>query len=111
MAKRQIVNGNFQSPSGAPLANGYLTLRLSTDAVTSSNDQIAAKRLVTVPLDSLGNVQGVVDIWPNDQLTPTNTVYILRAYTAQGQPALEAGTGGLSGLVVTSGIGPFSLGG
>jgi len=111
MALRQIINGNFQSPSGVPLAFGYVTFRLSTDAVTSSNDQVVAGRLVTVPLDANGNVLGTVSLWPNDQLDPADTVYILKAYTVQGQLVLEAGTGGLAGLVIPSGATPFSLNG
>jgi hypothetical protein len=110
MALRQIINGNFQSPSGVPLAFGYVTFRLSTDAVTDTGQQVSSELLITVPLDVNGNVLGT-SLWPNDQLTPADTVYILRAYTAAGELVLEAGTGGLAGLVIPSGAGPFSLNG
>jgi len=48
-------------------------MRLNTDATTGV-DQIVAGRIVTVPLDANGNVAGTVLVWPNDQLTPANTV-------------------------------------
>jgi len=110
MALRQIINGNFQSPSGVPLAFGYVTFRLSTDAVTGTGQQVSSERLVIVPLDVNGNVLGT-SLWPNDQLNPANTVYILRAYTAAGELVLEAGTGGLAGFILPSGVGPFSISG
>jgi hypothetical protein len=110
MALRQIINGNFQSPSGVPLAFGYVTFRLSTDAVTGTGQQVSSERLVTVPLDVNGNVLGT-SLWPNDQLNPADTVYILRAYTAAGELVLEAGTGGLAGFILPSGVGPFSISG
>lgn len=84
MALRQIINGAWQDAGGNPLANGYLTFRLTTDA--QSGIQVCAGRLVTVPLDVNGNISGTVEIWPNSDLTPAGTTYAIIAYTAQGQP-------------------------
>jgi hypothetical protein len=84
MAARQIVGGGFQAPNGAPLALGSFTMRLNTDAVVSSS-QLAASRVLNVPLDANGNVSGTVLIWPNDQLNPSTTVYVVKVYTANGQ--------------------------
>ena len=103
MAQRQIINGGFQDALGNPLNLGYLTMHLNTDAVTGTNVQICAGRVVLVPLDSSGNVSGVVLIWPNDQLTPTDTVYFVQAYSAQGQLAWQGQQ------LVTSGGGSFDL--
>jgi len=83
MAQRQIINGNWQDSLGNPLALGYLTFRLNTDG--QSGVQVAAGRLVTVPLDVFGNIAGTVLLWTNDSLVPAGTVYDIRAYTFQGQ--------------------------
>jgi hypothetical protein len=83
-----LTGGNFQDLSGNPLANGYLTFRLNTDAAilgNSSNVQVSAGVITRVTLDSNGNVSGVVPVWPNDILTPSNTVYIVKAYSAAGE--------------------------
>jgi len=83
MAKRQIINGAWQDSLGNPLALGYLTFRLNTDG--QSGVQVAAGRLVTVPLDASGNIAGTVLLWTNDTLSPAGTTYDIRAYTASGQ--------------------------
>ncbi len=83
MAVRQIVGGSWQDSLGNPLALGYLTFRLNTDG--QSGVQVSAGRLVTIPLDSTGNIAGTVLLWPNDQLTPAGTTYSIIAYTAAGQ--------------------------
>jgi hypothetical protein len=85
MAQRQIINGAWQDCLGNPLALGYLTFRLNTDG--QSGVQVSAGRLVTVPLDSSGNIAGTVLLWPNDQLAPAGSTYSVIAYTAKGQPA------------------------
>ena len=53
--------------------------------MTSGGEQIVAGRIVTVPLDANGLVAGVVLVWPNSDLTPADTVYIVKAFTAVGQ--------------------------
>lgn len=84
MALRQIINGAWQDASGNPLALGYLTFRLNTDG--QSGVQVCAGRLVKVPLDTSGNISGVVELWPNADLSPAGTTYAIIAYTAQGHP-------------------------
>ncbi len=83
MAQRQVINGGWQDSLGNPLALGYLTFRLVTDG--SSGVQVAAGRLVTVPLDANGDIAGTVALWTNASLSPTGTTYDVRAYTATGQ--------------------------
>lgn len=77
---RRIINGNWQDLAGNPLALGYLTFRLNTDMETSGV-QIAAGRLVTVPLDANGSISGTVLLAVNTE----STTYDIRAYTAAGQ--------------------------
>lgn len=103
MATRQIVGGNFQDALGNPLVGGSITFRLTTDAKATAT-QVAAPILTSASLDSSGNVSGAVNLWPNDQLTPTNTVYRIKAYTVSGQLAWE------SENVIPSGAGSFDLG-
>jgi hypothetical protein len=64
-----------------------VTFRLNTDAV-AGDSQISSGRMVTFPLDVNGNLSGY--IWPNDQMTPANTVYFVEAFTAKGQMVWEA---------------------
>jgi hypothetical protein len=106
MAIRQIIGGKFQDCSGSPLAAGYITFRLNTDASTavSSGIQISAGILTKATLDSNGSISGTIYLWPNDQLFPTNTVYIIRAYTNSGE------LGWKSENVIPSGVGLFDLG-
>ena len=94
MPKILISGGNFQGPDGVPLAGGYVTFRLNIDAVVDDS-QISAGRVVTFPLDVNGNLSGL--IWPNDQMTPNNTVYFVQAFTAEGHQVWE------SQLHITSG--------
>jgi len=86
MPKILISGGNFQSASGVPLAGGYVTFRLNTDARVDDS-QVSAGRVITFPLDSNGNLSGL--IWPNDQMNPNNTVYFVQAFTAAGQLVWE----------------------
>jgi hypothetical protein len=87
MATILISGGNFQSPSGVPLALGHVTFRLNTDAM-AGDKQISAGRLIRFPLDANGNISGY--IWPNDQMIPNDTVYFAKAYTASGELAWES---------------------
>ncbi len=82
-----VYGGNFQDAQGNPLANGYLTFRLNTDAMVanSPNIQVGAGRVVNVTLGLDGNVYGAFPIWGNDVLQPSGTVYIVHGYSAAGE--------------------------
>lgn len=84
--KTQLINGNFQSNQGSPLSNGYLLLSLSQDGNvnTSPYYQVLGGVMTKIPLDSNGNVAGIVYVWTNDLITPSGTYYIVRAYNNQG---------------------------
>ncbi|SRR6266851_6179781 len=84
MAQRRIIQGFFQDALGNPLAFGFLNIRLNTDATTGST-QVSAGIITRVPLDAVGNVSGIVVLWPNDQLSPAKTVYVLSAYDFRNQ--------------------------
>jgi hypothetical protein len=80
------VTYTFQDPSGKPLADGTVTFRLNTDAVAGT-DQISAGRLIKAALDSSGSC--TIELWGNNTMLPAGTVYIVKAYTAEGQLAWE----------------------
>jgi hypothetical protein len=83
---QQYYSVSFFQANGQPLANGYITIQLNTDAtVTSTGPQIVAGRILNIPLDNNGYANFL--IWPNSQLSPSNTVYLLRAYSLQGELA------------------------
>jgi hypothetical protein len=84
--RTQITGGHFQAPDGTPLANGYLIIRLSTDAM-SPQGQLSAGISVTVPLGSDGNVSGFAALWATDLLDAGGNAifYAVSAYSSGGQ--------------------------
>jgi hypothetical protein len=85
MATQHSYTFLFQAPSGAPLALGSVRFRLNTDAstATAGGVQIAAQRIVTAALDSSG--EATVSLWANTDLSPAGTVYVIQAFTAEGE--------------------------
>lgn len=88
---RQSVSFTFFDPSGAPLAGGKVTARLSTDLSASvvSGPQVAATEVSAV-LDSGGSA--TLSLWPNRLLLPADSVYFINAFSAQGQPVWSGQT-------------------
>jgi hypothetical protein len=83
--KNQVVGGAFQDALGNPVALGYMLFELSQDAQVNSTTQLGAGRVITIKLDSSGNVAGTQSVWPNDALSPAGTFYNVSVYTANGQ--------------------------
>jgi hypothetical protein len=76
----------FQDGAGNVLASGTLVLRLNTMANAQANGggQIEPVDIV-LPLTAAGLLVGApVNLWANDQLTPTTTFYTARLYTSAG---------------------------
>jgi len=84
MAQNGLPVTQFTDAEGNELANGFLLVNISTDSQTP-NGQLGAYSKVRVQLDGSGNVSGTPLFWPNVSLLPANTVYLLRAYTEEGQ--------------------------
>jgi hypothetical protein len=102
---RQII-GKFQDPSGKPIANGVLRLRLNVDGayfLTGRRKQVVAGRTVIIPLDDAGNIQPNTYVWANGNLNPGGTVYFAEVETAQGQRCWR------SEFSIPSGIGAYSV--
>jgi hypothetical protein len=88
MANQITAVLSFQDPAGNPLAGGSVTFDLSFDlsAAVSGGPQVSAGRTVTATLDNTGTC--IVNLWPNS-LQPSGSVYFVKAYAADGQPAWE----------------------
>lgn len=85
----QLTGGSFQDSSGNPISSGYMEWRLSHDSNICvlggpSGVQIVAGVKVKICLDQNGNVLPGQALWPNDQLTPSDSYYRVTLYNAQG---------------------------
>lgn len=83
MAKISLPITSFLDGSGMPLANGYLSIRLNIDGAASSSQLCAT--LCKLALDANGQVTGTPTFWPNGEILPAGTYYILRVYGQDGQ--------------------------
>ena len=103
--KVQLLGGQFQDSRGNALANGYLTMKLSSDEEV--NDSIICSGIeIRIQLDANGSVvtSPAQSVWGNDVLLPVNSYYKVTGYTAAGQ----IGFGPNNQQVV--GIGSFDVG-
>jgi hypothetical protein len=85
-SKVQLIGGSFQDPQGNVLANGYLTMMLSSDEEV--NDSIICSGIqITIQLDANGNVitSPPQYVWGNDVMLPVNSYYKVTGYTSAGQ--------------------------
>jgi hypothetical protein len=88
MAKTQLTGGAFQDAEGNVLANGYILMQVNQDEqINGTNGQLCAGVQIKILLDSNGNVSQspAQSVWPNDQLTPSGSWYIVYVYSAAGQ--------------------------
>ena len=98
--RASLPQTQFTDSEGNPIANGYLIIRINTDAqVPVLLLQLVAGRTVQIPLDNNGNItgSGTTFLYPNSELSPDDTVYIVSVYTANGQLVSD------DTIVVTSG--------
>ncbi len=105
VSKVQLIGGAFQDPQGNVLANGYLTMKLSSDEEV--NDSLICSGIeIRIQLDVNGNVvtSPAQSVWGNDVMLPVNSYYRVTGYTAAGQ----IGYGPNNQQV--AGIGPFDTG-
>jgi hypothetical protein len=79
----QVTTLSFQDPSGNPLVGGEVTFRLTTDmsASVGTGPQVSAGIVIKGTLDDTGSI--TISLWPNT----AGSIYIVTAYTAEGQPA------------------------
>ena len=104
--RASLPQTTFTDAEGQPLANGSLEIQLTKDAQDPVlNLQLASGRTCHLPLDAGGNItgSGTTFFYPNSELSPSDTFYILRAFSAQGQLVSD------EWIIVTSG-GSFGFG-
>lgn len=77
----------FFYPNGNPLAYGTAAIGISKDAQFSGG-QLCAGLPAKIPLDINGSMISPPKVWPNAQLSPTDSVYILTADAEDGQRVL-----------------------
>lgn len=73
----------FQLPSGNPVANGSINVSLNTDG-SVNNTQIQSNG-DNISLNPSGVVVGTPTFWPNADISPPGSYYILSVYTSSGQ--------------------------
>lgn len=83
MAQTALTVNTFVNPDGTPVANGYIRIRLNQDGSVSGN-QIQAS-YTEIALDSNGTIIGSPVFWPNANINPSGTYYILLVYATTGQ--------------------------
>jgi len=79
---KSITGGAFQDSQGNVIVAGTLVLRLNQDALITGVGQLAPKE-VTFVTDASGNVSG--NLWANDQLSPSGTVYVATLFDISGR--------------------------
>src|SRR5260370_18552277 len=105
--QNQITGGAFQDFGGDVLVNGYLAMQLSHDEQESVDPgNIVGAFALRVPLDANGNIAGTVSVWPNDQLNPAGSFYVVNAYRAGGTLAWQSP----QFQTVTTSPSPFNVG-
>jgi hypothetical protein len=74
---------NYNTADGKPVVDGYLLIHIDYDAL-SPMGQIGARIKVEVALGSIGQILNDPQFWENMSLIPSDTVYILEAFNADG---------------------------
>lgn len=81
------VTGRFVDCLGNPVANGYVTLRLSEDVcVTGSSLHLTAGSTSKVPLDANGTML-TTQLWANSLMSPSGSYYTINVFTHTGAQA------------------------
>lgn len=91
MAQTAFPITTFVLPNGSPVALGWITLHLNKDCqytATSGAGQVGSRIKIKVNLDSNGDIEGAPVFWPNSELLPNDSVYIMSVYRADGQRVL-----------------------
>jgi hypothetical protein len=82
-SKISLVVNTFQNPDGSPVANGYILIRLCLDG-SVDDDQINSN-YTQINLNSSGVIIGSPTFWPNIDISPSGTYYIMFVYSSDGQ--------------------------
>jgi hypothetical protein len=77
MASLCTIFGTFINPDNSPEANGQLQLTLSQPAVVSGTGQVVPTT-ITVYLNAEGQIPSGIQVWGNDNLLPSGTIYFCK---------------------------------
>lgn len=80
----KIITGTWKYSNTSPVANGILYLTLSQNATVASIGQIAPQ-LITIQLNSSGQIPANTSIYANDELTPADTTYLATVIAFGGE--------------------------
>lgn len=83
MALSALPITNFYFIDETPVAGGEVTVHLNKDC-TGPNGQVSAKIKSVVTLDTNGAPEDAPLFWPNAQLSPNDSVYIINVYGPLG---------------------------
>lgn len=87
----------FTDPQNNVVANGTLTLDLSQPCtVTATGGQVDTKR-ISISLTAGGLISPSVNLWQNDQLTPTGTTYRAQLLDSTGAQVADFGNWSIVG--------------
>lgn len=89
MARVSFPLSVFQDSDGNPISFGYVLVNLSTDVKTPTPTQIASSFVAKINLDINGAVTGSPMVWPNAQLSPSDSVYVYSVYSRLGQEVVR----------------------
>jgi hypothetical protein len=82
-SKVALPINTFQLANGAPVANGNLLIRLSQPG--SVDDAQINANFTSISLNSSGQIEGSPTFWPNADILPAGTYYILLVFSSSGQ--------------------------
>jgi hypothetical protein len=78
---------NFILANGQPVAGGEVFIRLNKDCM--GPDGQVSTRTSSFDLDDTGAPIGPPVFWPNSELTPHDSVYLISVKNAQGERILQ----------------------
>jgi hypothetical protein len=87
MALSPLTITNFILANGLPVAEGEVLIRLNKDCM--GPDGQVSTRTVTFNLDDAGAPIGDPLFWPNSELLPDDSIYLISVKNAQGERILQ----------------------
>jgi hypothetical protein len=83
MAKTAFTVNTFQLANGAPVVSGFLRIRLNQPG--SVSDAQINTIFTEITLNTEGVIEGSPTFWPNSEISPSSTYYILQVFSSTGQ--------------------------
>ena len=87
MALSPLTITNFLLANGLPVAEGEVFIRLDKDC--QGPDGQVSTRVSSFFLDTTGAPVGSPEFWPNNELLPNDSAYLMSVKNAQGERILQ----------------------